>query len=107
MQRQKKIKKEEEEEARTKMYAYLHVCPLSLLPFSCLLGIAQPFSGSPLKGVKVSLVACQLVAVQMQYVSAHHVQEVPGMGHHHEGLRPLHQIVLRSTGLTVSLWLYR
>ena len=69
--------------------------PLPLLPFGCLLGIAQPFGGGPLKGVKVSLVAGQLAAVQVQNVSTHNVEEVAGVRHHHQGLGPLAQVVLQ------------
>ena len=54
----------------------LHVGPLALLPFGCLLGIAQPFGGRPFKGVEVSFVAGQLAAVQVQDVGAHHIQEI-------------------------------
>lgn len=68
---------------------YLHVGPLPLLPLCCLLGIAQPLGGGPLKGVEVALVAGQLAAVQVQDVGAHHIQEVPSMGHHHQRLGPL------------------
>ena len=70
---------------------------LAFLPFCCLLGIAQPFGGGPLKGVEVALVAGQLAAVQVQYVGAHHVQKVPGMGNHHESLGPLDQVILHKT----------
>ena len=72
------------------------MCPLPLLPFGCLLGIAQPFGGSPLKSVEVTLVAGQLAAVQVQDVRAHHVQEVSSVRHHHERLGPFHQVVLQA-----------
>lgn len=79
----------------------LHVSPLPLLPFGCLLGIAQPFSGGPFKGVKVSLVAGQLAAVQMQDVGAHHIEEIPSMRYHHERLGPFAQVVLQQ-GVALS-----
>ena len=84
----------------------LHVSPLALLPFGCLLGIAQPFCGGPFEGVKVPLVAGQLSAVQVQDVGADNIQEISSMRHHHQCFWPFAEVVLQQviiSGVSVTV----
>ena len=80
---------------------YLHVFFLSLLAFSCFLGIPVPFCSSLLEDVIVAPVSSDLEVVQVEHVCAGRVEEVTGVTNNQQSLRPLYQVVLQGSDVSI------